>query len=274
MFQIKVNSISKGSVIVAWSNSSLPTNTCSEDEIARLESKLRSGDGDIPNKQFKEAMSPEFDVETVPAPAKIGACKGNETVEPVGRPTGGSKDTGQIPGSAVSEPTPETDPEVPVTAKPEKRRDDVMLTTVLPAVVIASMLLFAAIVACVLYRRRRKGKMSDEDQDTINKGIPVIFKDELDDNDEKAKQPSVMREEKPPQPPPEYPRSSSTSGASTPASDVKDKRSSPDTIEKAPTEPDSPPYNPPPPVNNSSNHKKQGPKHTPTHRMPPPYVPP
>ncbi|XP_014676641.1 PREDICTED: dystroglycan-like [Priapulus caudatus] len=273
--KIQVGSVSKGSVVVAWSNASLPTNTCSEDEISALASRLRSGDGDIPNSQFRDAMSPEFDVESVPPPAKVGACRGNTTEAPPTVPPPVAIPGGEEVAPADAEPT--AAPETPVTGRTERRRDDVLLTTVLPAVVIGAMLLLAAIVACLLYRRRRKGKMSDEDEETINKGIPVIFKDELGDTEERAKQPSVMRDEKPPlpqqQPPPEYPRSASTSAASTPASDTK--RASPDTIERAPPgDAESPPYNPPPPVAAANNHKKQGPKHTPTHRMPPPYVPP
>ena len=44
----------------------------------------------------------------------------------------------------------------------------------------------------------------------MNKGIPVIFVDELQDNPEipKPHTPLILKEEKPPLPPPEYPRSS------------------------------------------------------------------
>jgi len=64
--------------------------------------------------------------------------------------------------------------------------DDYLLTFVLPAIIIAAMLILAGIIACVLHKRRRSGKMSvseqdDERQSFRNKGIPVIFQDELEE---------------------------------------------------------------------------------------------
>ncbi|KAH7964047.1 hypothetical protein HPB51_027715 [Rhipicephalus microplus] len=85
--------------------------------------------------------------------------------------------------------------------------DDVYITTIIPAVVIAAMLLLASLIACFLYRKKHKGKLSMQDSSTfINKGIPIIFADELEDKPDPAKPPVIMKEERPPLPSPEYPR--------------------------------------------------------------------
>lgn len=61
----------------------------------------------------------------------------------------------------------------------------------------------------IYFRRQRSAKWTlgdgDERRSYRNKGIPVIFQDELEERLEPTnKSPIIMKEEKPPLPPPEY----------------------------------------------------------------------
>lgn len=72
---------------------------------------------------------------------------------------------------------------------PKEDGHEYLVTFIVPAVIISVILLLAGIVACVLYRKRRtgKGKLNqDEDgrQSYGNKGIPVIFQEELEEKPE------------------------------------------------------------------------------------------
>ncbi|KAJ8976624.1 hypothetical protein NQ317_009716 [Molorchus minor] len=91
--------------------------------------------------------------------------------------------------------------------------DDYLITFIVPAVIISIMLFLATVAACVLYRRRRTGKMNVEEdgrQSYGNKGIPVIFQEELDEKPEPGtKTPVILKEEKPPLAPPDYSKSGS-----------------------------------------------------------------
>ncbi|KAH8020326.1 hypothetical protein HPB51_000643 [Rhipicephalus microplus] len=125
------------------------------------------------------------------------------------------------------------------------------------------MLLLAALIACLLYRKKRKGKLSMQDSSTfINKGIPIIFADELEDKPDPAKPPVIMKEERPPLPPPEYPRGATPQTGRrtiTPrGADIADSA--------APYQHPTPPF--------ASGHADRRPKAAPTYRQPPPYVPP
>jgi len=197
-----VTRIDKGSVIYAWANNSLPTAPCPTREIAKLVSKLLTENNTI-QPEAEEKMKPYKIL-------KAGAERQGACAEPE------DKDNGVwSPGDGGKE----------VASKPRETSDnDVLLTTVVPAVIIAAMLLLAALIACVLYRKRRKGKLSDEDQHTfINKGIPIIFADELeDDKPDLSSKPLIMADEKPPLPPPEYPRSNTGSIPSSPGSQHKE----------------------------------------------------
>lgn len=131
-----------------------------------------------------------------------------------------------------------------------------LITIVVPTVIISIMLFLAGIAACVLYRRKRTGKMNVEEDGRNNygnKGIPVIFQEELDEKPESGtKTPVILKDEKPPLAPPEYSKSGSLKLTD-----------------------DSEPYQPPPPFTRTQDNGRQSrPKPTPTYRKPPPYVPP
>lgn len=145
---------------------------------------------------------------------------------------------------------------VPSLEESAAKSDDYLLTFIVPIVIIALMLFLASITACIFYRKRRSGKMNlqeDGRQSYGNKGIPVIFQEELEEKPETGtKMPVILKDEKPPLAPPEYSKSGSLK--------LND---------------DSEPYQPPPPFTRTQDNNRQPrPKPTPTYRKPPPYVPP
>lgn len=231
---IHISSIVEGSTIVTWNNKSLPTDRCPNSEIKRLRRVLVNDDETLADR-IELIMGPDFPVSSISL-TPVGICQGEQTIVH----------------------TPEN--VFPVDeSQPAETSDEYLITFVVPAVIIAFMLILAGIVACVLYRRRRTGKMNveeDERQSFRNKGIPVIFQDEIDEKPDPAtKAPVILKEEKPPLAPPEY-----SKGGTPVQHDDKDDA----------------PYQPPPPFTPSSqdNGRTPRPKPTPTYRKPPPYVPP
>jgi len=245
---VSLESVTEGSTVVTWYNRTVPIDHCPEDEISQLRKLLINEDHTV-TARVGTIMAPEFNVKTITV-TPIGKCQGELTVW-------------HYPdGSGL--PSEDT--------QPVGTSDEYLVTFVVPAVIIAAMLILAGIVACVLYRRRRTGKMNvgdeDERQSFRNKGIPVIFQDELEERpDPGNKSPVIMKEEKPPLPPPEYQRGEPEHPASPPTAThplLGENTSSED-----------PPYQPPPPFTSSRDSGRQNrPKPTPTYRKPPPYVPP
>lgn len=243
---ITVSSISAGSVVYAWTNNTLPYEPCPTSTILRLMSYLVN-DNHTLTQRLVDEMKPEFRIlktDTMP----LGLCLDQ------GLPATSVVNTEAAP--------PAIDPDV------TPSDDDIYITTIIPAVVIAVMLLLAAVVACFLYRKKRKGKMTMQDSSTfINKGIPIIFADELDDKPDPAKPPVIMKDERPPLPPPEYPRSAGGSRGSTPQTDRRRAAAHPPLR-------DAPYQQPTPPFAGSRDSRHSRPKAAPTYRQPPPYVPP
>lgn len=245
---ISLSSVTEGPTVVTWHNSTLPTDYCPEEEIKQLRKLLIEEDHTV-TERVGEIMRPDFHVEKITV-TPVGKCQGEFTVW-------------HYPdGSGL--PSEDT--------QPVGTSDEYLVTYIVPAVIIAAMLILAGIVACFLYRRRRTGKMNvgdeDERQSFRNKGIPVIFQDELEERpDPGNKSPVIMKEEKPPLPPPEYQRGEPEQPASPPTA------AHPLLGENTASE--DPPYQPPPPFTSSRDSGRQNrPKPTPTYRKPPPYVPP
>nr|CAD7400178.1 unnamed protein product [Timema cristinae] len=240
---VALGPVTAGSTLVTWYNRSLSTDTCPEAEIRSLRHVLMSDNGGL-SERVGAVMGSVFPVMSAEV-APLGRCQGELTIH-----------------HAPEGPPPPSDDSRPVISS-----DDYLVTFIVPAVIIAVMLALAGAVACVLYRRRRTGKMAvgdeDERQSFRNKGIPVIFQDELEDRpDPGDKSPVIMKEEKPPLPPPEYQRGSGElsppPGAGHPLLGEDDA-----------------PYQPPPPFTSSrESGRNTRPKPTPTYRKPPPYVPP
>ncbi|KAJ8916352.1 hypothetical protein NQ315_005049 [Exocentrus adspersus] len=220
------------STIVTWFNKSLPTEICPHEEINRLESILHNMNDKSISHRVHNIMEPEFRVSTIKVHL-IDNCQ----------------------PKVIHDPRPEILVPVEETT-PSASSDEYLLTFIVPAVIIAIMLFLAAVAACVLYRRRRTGKMNVEEdgrQSYGNKGIPVIFQEELEEKPEPGtKAPVILKDEKPPLAPPEYSKSGSVKLTD-----------------------DSEPYQPPPPFTRTQDNGRQPrPKPTPTYRKPPPYVPP
>ena len=268
--KISVTRIEEGSVIYAWTNNSVPTDPCPVREIADLLSYLITKNNTL-NRTLIDAMKP-YKVQ------RAGATPYSSCAQ-TGMPP---KETTKQPPAGVGGEGGDQGPGRVETSK-ESSNEDLLITTIVPAAIIVLMLLIAGIVACCLYRRKRKGKLSDEDKHTfVNKGIPIIFADELEDKPDPPTKPLIMAEEKPPLPPPEYhhQRGGGPPGAgsvpSTPQSDHKE----PYNIEEEPdTDMMSPLYQPPPPFTGSRDtHRNSRPtRHhhqQQSYRNPPPYVPP
>uniref|UniRef100_A0A8D0GEI6 Dystroglycan 1 n=1 Tax=Sphenodon punctatus TaxID=8508 RepID=A0A8D0GEI6_SPHPU len=251
---ITLQNITKGSIVVVWTNNTLPRDPCPKEQI-RVMSKKIANDTGSPSPAFSNALEPEFrpiNISVVGA----GSCSHLQFI-PV------TKD-GRIIPAIVPTVLSDKDPE-------KTSEDDVYLHTVIPAVVVAAILLMAGIIAMICYRKKRKGKLTIEDQATfIKKGVPIIFADELDDSKPppSSSMPLILQEEKAPLPPPEYPNQNmpettplnqDTIGEYTPLRDE---------------DPNAPPYQPPPPFTAPMEGKGSRPKNMTPYRSPPPYVPP
>lgn len=247
---VTLRSITRGSIVVEWTNNSLQQSPCPKDQITILSNRIADPQG-TPKAVFIKAMEPEF------KPINISIRGTNKCQHYTFIPPG------EVPMPELPTATPSPDP--------IKGTDDVYLHTVIPAVVVAALLLIAGIIAMVCYRKKRKGKMTIEEQATfIKKGVPIIFADELDDSKSPPSSsiPLILQEEKPPLPPPEYPNMSG------PHSTLLNQ----DLLEEYSVyqddDPNAPPYQPPPPFTVPIEGKGSRPKNMTAYRSPPPYVPP
>ncbi|XP_069062876.1 dystroglycan 1 [Pleurodeles waltl] len=251
---ITLKAITNGSIVVEWTNNTLPLEPCPKEQIKAMSRKIADDHG-YPLPLFTNAMVPEFKPSNISV-IGTGSCKNVQFI-PVGR-------DGRIPSAAPPILHSDRDPQ-------KSSEDDVYLHTVIPAVVVAAILLIAGIIAMICYRKKRKGKLTIEDQATfIKKGVPIIFADELDDSKPppSSSMPLILQEEKAPLPPPEYPNQNmpettplnqDTLGEYTPLRDE---------------DPNAPPYQPPPPFTAPMEGKGSRPKNMTPYRSPPPYVPP
>ncbi|XP_022537937.2 dystroglycan isoform X1 [Astyanax mexicanus] len=248
---ITLRNITKGSIVVEWTNNSLQQHPCPKEQIQAMSRRISDADG-RPSQTFNNAMEPEFRPINITIKG-TGSCLNYMFVPP-----------GEIPDTFPPAVTP-------AVGAGRQSTDDVYLHTVIPAVVVAAILLIAGIIAMICYRKKRKGKLTIEDQATfIKKGVPIIFADELDDSKPppSSSMPLILQEEKPPLPPPEYPNmpipettplNQDLMGEYTGLQDE---------------DPNAPPYQPPPPFSTPMEGKGSRPKNMTPYRSPPPYVPP
>lgn len=248
---VSLRNITKGSIVVEWTNTSLPQHPCPKEQLIAMSRTLASADG-RPSQTFRYAMEPEFRPLDVTVKGRA-SCRTHSF----------------IPPGEIDIPDPPA-----VTAAPGTGRqstDDVYLHTVIPAVVVAAILLIAGIIAMICYRKKRKGKLTIEDQATfIKKGVPIIFADELDDSKPppSSSMPLILQEEKPPLPPPEYPN------MATPETTPLNQELLGEYTALRDEDPNAPPYQPPPPFTTPMEGKGSRPKNMTPYRSPPPYVPP
>ncbi|KAM9760094.1 LOW QUALITY PROTEIN: dystroglycan 1-like [Menidia menidia] len=262
--RVSLRNISKGSVLVEWTNSSLASIAPCPRAMLTAMSRALADAGGRPTPAFRAAMEPEFRPMDVRVTGRA-SCRGVSFVPP------GEEDLSP-PG-----PPPEGPP------GPETSRhgtDDVYLHTVIPAVVVAAVLLAAGVAAMICYRKKRRGKLTLEDQATfIKKGVPIIFADELDDAKPppSSSAPLILREEKPPLlPPPEYPDNNMAAGGGAGGAEATPLQ--PELLGEYAAlrdeDPNAPPYQPPPPFSTPAEAKGSRPKNMTPYRSPPPYVPP
>ncbi|XP_077369553.1 dystroglycan 1-like [Festucalex cinctus] len=249
---VTLQNITKGSIVVEWTNNSLPQTSCPKEQIAVLSNRIADPQG-APKPAFIKAMEPEFKPINISVRG-TNKCQSFTFIPP-----------GEIP------PVPDLPTATPSPGTGRRSSDDVYLHTVIPAVVVAALLLIAGIIAMVCYRKKRRGKMTMEEQATfIKKGVPIIFADELDDSKSPPSSsiPLILQEEKPPLPPPEYPNMAG------PHSTLLNQ----DLLEEYSVyqddDPNAPPYQPPPPFTVPIEGKGSRPKNMTSYRSPPPYVPP
>ncbi|XP_071961391.1 dystroglycan 1-like [Antedon mediterranea] len=242
---IAILSVERGSVKLTWTNSSISPDSCQIELIEALMKMIMNEDG-TPTDALRDAFKPKFEITEVAA-MPSGACV--STMAPM---------TTTITTTRISG-----------VAQPQT--DDIWISTVLPAVVVALILLIAGIIIFILYRKNRKGKLSDEDKHTfISKRIPIILPNEVQEAEKppSSTTPLILKEEKPPLPPPDY-SDKKTEPLLNEYSEL-DRNSVPMVDLSG-----SPPYEPPPPLNSTpSENRTTRPINTPTHRAPPPYVPP
>ncbi|XP_060930732.1 dystroglycan 1-like [Limanda limanda] len=248
---VTLRSITRGSIVVEWTNNSLQQSPCPKDQITVLSNRISDPQG-TPKLAFIKAMEPDF------KPINISIRGTNKCHSYIFIPPG------EVPMPVLPIPSPS-----PGTGR--RSSDDVYLHTVIPAVVVAALLLIAGIIAMVCYRKKRRGKMTIEEQATfIKKGVPIIFADELDDSKSPPSSsiPLILQEEKPPLPPPEYPNMAG------PHCTLLNQ----DLLEEysiyQDDDPNAPPYMPPPPFTVPIEGKGSRPKNMTSYRSPPPYVPP
>ncbi|XP_073325302.1 dystroglycan 1 [Pagrus major] len=248
---VSLRNITKGSIVVEWTNTSLPQHPCPKEQLKAMSKLLASNEGK-PSQTFRYSMEPEF--------RPLGVMvKGRASC----------RTTSFIPDEEIEIPEP---PAVtPALGTGRQSTDDVYLHTVIPAVVVAAILLIAGIIAMICYRKKRKGKLTIEDQATfIKKGVPIIFADELDDSKPppSSSMPLILQEEKPPLPPPEYPN------MATPETTPLNQELLGEYTALRDEDPNAPPYQPPPPFTTPMEGKGSRPKNMTPYRSPPPYVPP
>ncbi|XP_049342060.1 dystroglycan 1-like [Astyanax mexicanus] len=257
---VTLRNISNGSILVEWTNSSLPKNPCPREQIQAMCRRISDAQGQ-PTPIFNSAMEPEFKPINISVRG-ANKCQRFSFVPPGELP---------IPPSTGESPTLVPTSVTPSSGSGRRSSDDVYLHTVIPAVVVAALLLTAGFIAMVCYRKKRRGKLTTEEQATfIKKGVPIIFADELDDSKSppSSSMPLILREEKPPLPPPQYPSSACGEGS------LLNHHMLEEYISLSDDDPSAPPYQPPPPFTVPIEGKGSRPKNMTSYRCPPPYVPP
>ncbi|MCI4381027.1 hypothetical protein PGIGA_G00246860 [Pangasianodon gigas] len=253
---VTLRNISRGSILVEWTNTSLPKNPCPAEQIQEMCRRISDAQGH-PTSVFYSAMEPEF------KPINVGARGANKCQRFSFLPLAEVS----IPVSPENISVPVPSAVTPSSSSGWHNSDDVYLHTVIPSVVVAALLLTAGFIAMVCYRKKRRGKMTTEEQATfIKKGVPIIFADELDDakSPPSSSMPLILREEKPPMPPPHYP-----SSACGEVHQILEEY-----ISFNDDDPSAPPYQPPPPFTVPIEGRGSRPKNMSAYRCPPPYVPP
>ncbi len=243
---ITFTNIQKGSVILSWTNNTIPTDSCDKELIDSIMSKLVGPDGQ-PTPELLAAFEPMkiSSVQTI----ETGACASTQV--PYNEDTSQMMSTAEAPGKG-------------------KSSSSSIVTTVVPIVVVTLLILLIICIIVVIHcRRSGKHQLAQEDQKTFsNKGIPIIFAEEREDAEKPptSSSPLIMREEKPPISPPDY--------ASPNKNNSRNKNSSRQNLPMVEISGSSPYKRPPPLATSTPESRSHRPGKKPAYRAPPAYVPP
>ena len=176
-----ITRIEKGSVRFSWTNNSLPTDRCPRRQLDELSGRMVSADSGEVTAEFRDAMRPYQLLGAGVTP--LGACAGDVPPSTVST-TAGSTTERVAAGPVVSGLAAD---------------DRLLLVMIVAACVIGVLLVVLIAVICVCCCRRRRRLRSEKQRraaadelSCANKGIPVIFADELlddvdvDDDDDKT----------------------------------------------------------------------------------------
>ncbi|ELK25024.1 Dystroglycan [Myotis davidii] len=166
----EIHNITRGSVVVEWTNNTLPLEPCPKDQVLALGRRIAEDDGK-PRAAFSNALEPDFQALSVAAPT-----------------------------TAV----PDRDPEK------SSEDDVYLHTVIPAVVVAAILLIAGIIAMICYRKKRKGKLTLEDQATFIKKGVPIIFADELDDSKPppSSSMPLILQEEKAPLPPPEYPNQS------------------------------------------------------------------
>ena len=173
--RIMVTNIQSGSVIYSWTNSTVPAGPpCPVEDIRRLaERVIDPADG---------STNPDFAAAMYPIPVKraefrpLGACANDDRLRV------GGVSSGSFGGDVEVEPRRVS----------TSSSFDALLVVVVVSMVVVGVLLVLLVILCIVCccRSRRQSekqrRQRDDELSCANKGIPVIFADELDDYDDEA----------------------------------------------------------------------------------------
>jgi dystroglycan 1 len=207
-----ITRISPGSVVISWTNSTIPFEPCPEKEIRALLAHLLLPNGDI-NETFAKAMEPYRVLKG--GASHLGPCAHLD-----------SHRTATTTSVLPDEVTTSVMMPKGVEVKPREQQESNLLLLILIPIVIVAVLLLILIIICVVCYKKQKRRQKEQDKlSGLHKGIPIIFADELDDKPDTPTSTLKSRgrndEEKQSVPPPEYPRSKPASQSSTLRSDYK-----------------------------------------------------
>ena len=156
--QLAVTRISHGSVVIAWTNSSIPGDrVCPLSTLVDIRSRMLSPDGSV-NPSFREALRPYQILSATMRPH--GSCASESLVQ------------FRITSTRGPEPV-----------VPQKVTDSgFVVDVIVPVVIVVCCVIVAIVIACVLIRKRRHAEKTSSPDKTVKPGAPIIFASELDDN--------------------------------------------------------------------------------------------
>jgi len=207
---LAITRVVKGSVILAWTNSSMTGETdCPDEELNAVQSKMFNSDGTI-RSSFSEAIQP-YRLLSVQM-TKRESC-GTDSIRAT---------PGVAPVVARSEPPPRESAKSTVSpdSPPKVAQGSNATVIIIVLIVIAIVIIVTIIVCCIVCRRRNRSKSESPDKKS-KQGVPIILAYELHDMDSLSGTPSKpligTGAEKPPAPP-NYQLATGTNGTA-PSSD-------------------------------------------------------